>query len=82
MKDIKIATSLWINQRKFTLGKFSWQEGYGVFSYSHSQIDQVIMNINNQETHHRKKSFTEEYKLLLEKFDIPYDEKYIFKEIN
>jgi putative transposase len=62
-------------------GKFQWQEGYGVFSYAHSQIDNVFKYILNQEEHHRKKTFMEEYLEFLEKFAIDYDEKYLFEWI-
>ena len=63
-------------------GKFSWQEGYGAFSYSHSQIDQVVRYIANQEKHHKKQTFQEEYILLLKKFKVQFDEKYILKEVD
>jgi putative transposase len=63
------------------VGKFQWQEGYGVFSYAHSQIDNVFKYILNQEEHHRKKTFMEEYLEFLEKFAIDYDEKYLFEWI-
>lgn len=59
--------------------KFKWQEGYGVFSYGHSQIDAVAKYVLNQEMHHQKKTFKEEYLEFLEKFVIPYDEKYLFE---
>jgi len=62
-------------------GKFSWQEGFGAFSYSHSQLGAVARYIENQETHHAKRSFKEEYLALLRKFDIAYDEKYLFEWI-
>lgn len=62
-------------------GKFSWQEGYGAFSYSHSQIENVYNYILNQEQHHHKKTFKEEYVEFLEKFQIEFDEKYLFKWI-
>ena len=81
IKDAKVSSSIRINQNKMTYGKFAWQEGYGVFSYSHSQIDKVIRYINNQEIHHRKKTFSEEYRLFLERFNIPNDEKYILKDL-
>jgi putative transposase len=81
MQDVKGSSSKWINEKKFVKGKFSWQEGYGAFSYSHSQIDQVVRNINNQEKHHKKLTFREEYVLLLKKFNIQFDEKYILKDV-
>ena len=81
MQDVKGSSSKWINEKKIVKGKFSWQEGYGAFSYSHSQIDQVVRYINNQEKHHKKQTFQEEYELLLKKFNIQFDEKYILKDV-
>ena len=81
LQDIKGNSSGWINKKGFIEGKFSWQAGYGAFSYSHSQIDNVVKYIMNQERHHRKKTFQEEYVELLNKFNIQFDEKYILKEI-
>jgi putative transposase len=81
MKDVKQGSSLWINGNKLTAGKFEWQEGYGAFSHSKSQIDAVVKYIENQETHHKKTSFREEYLEILQKFEVDYDEKFIFKEL-
>lgn len=81
MKDIKQGSSKWINENKFTKSHFEWQEGYGAFSYSKSQINNVIRYIQNQEEHHKTKTFIEEYIEILEKFEIEYDSKYIFKEL-
>lgn len=81
LQDIKGGSSGWINKKGFVTGKFQWQEGYGAFSYSHSQIDPVVKYIMNQEAHHRKKTFREEYIQLLDHFDIVYDERYILKDI-
>lgn len=78
VRDIKSNSSKWINTRKFVRGKFHWQEGFGAFSYAHSQLDMVIKYINNQERHHKIKSFKEEYIEMLQKFRIDYDEKYLF----
>jgi putative transposase len=78
---IKRDSSKWINENKLVRGKFSWQEGFAAFSYSHSHLQNVIEYIKNQEEHHRKLTFLEEYKAFLEKFEIEFDEKYIFKEI-
>jgi REP element-mobilizing transposase RayT len=75
---IKSNSSRWINERGFINGKFTWQEGFGVFSYSESQLDNVIGYINNQEQHHKIKSFKEEYIELLHKFNVDYDERYLF----
>jgi REP element-mobilizing transposase RayT len=81
MQDIKAYSSKWINEKEFVRGKFNWQAGYGAFSYSHSQIDKVIKYILNQEEHHKKQTFREEYLQLLEIFKIQYDEKYLFNWI-
>jgi REP element-mobilizing transposase RayT len=81
MKDVKQSSSKWINENKLTNGHFEWQEGYGAFSYSKSQIGQVVNYIQNQELHHEKKTFREEYLDFLEKFEVDYDEKFIFKEL-
>jgi REP element-mobilizing transposase RayT len=79
VRDIKNNSSNFINDQKFVRGKFSWQEGFGSFSYSHSQIEQVYQYILNQEEHHRKKTFKEEYLDFLKKFEVDYDEKYLFE---
>ena len=76
---IKNSSSKFINEQKFLHSKFSWQEGYGAFSYAHSQIENVYQYILNQEEHHKKKTFKEEYLDFLQKFDIEYDEKYLFQ---
>jgi REP element-mobilizing transposase RayT len=78
VRDIKNNSSKFINEQKFLKGKFAWQEGYGVFSYSHSQIENVFRYIENQEAHHQKISFKEEYFDFLHKFEIEYNEKYLF----
>lgn len=82
VRDIKNNSSNFINEKKFINGKFSWQEGYGAFSYSHSQIEQVYNYILNQEKHHQKQTFKEEYLEFLQKFEIEYDEKYLFEWID
>jgi putative transposase len=79
VRIIKSDSSEWINLQKFTKSKFNWQEGYGAFSYSRSHIKAVCEYIENQEEHHRKKTFLEEYKQFLEQFEVEYDERYIFK---
>jgi putative transposase len=81
LQDIKGDSSKWINNKKFIRGKFSWQEGFGSFSYSKSQISQVINYIERQQEHHKKKTFIEEYKEFLNAFGIEYDERYIFKPV-
>ncbi|OYX22666.1 MAG: transposase, partial [Algoriphagus sp. 32-45-6] len=82
MQDIKGDSSKWINQKRLTSGKFSWQEGYGAFSYSKSHVARVIQYIQNQEVHHRKINFTEEYKAFLKKFDIDFDPRYLLQEVD
>ncbi len=78
MEQVKSGSSKWLNDKKYIPGKFSWQDGYGAFSYSRSQIDAVVKYILNQPEHHKKQSFREEYLLLLKKFNIDFDEKYLF----
>jgi len=82
MQDIKGGSSKWINDKKFIKTKFSWQEGYGAFSYGKSQLSQVIRYIENQEEHHKRKTFIDEYIDFLKLFQIEYDERYIFKPID
>jgi REP element-mobilizing transposase RayT len=82
MQDIKGSSSKWINDKRFTKSKFSWQEGYGAFSYSKSDLTKVINYIANQQQHHQVKKFIVEYRELLEEFGIEYDDKYIFKPID
>jgi len=79
VREMKNNSSNFINEKKWVKGKFSWQEGYGAFSYSKSQIEKVYSYILNQETHHKKKTFKEEYLELLKKFEIEYNEKYLFE---
>jgi putative transposase len=82
MQLIKGDSSRWINDQKLIRdGRFSWQEGYGAFSYSRSQIPAVIHYIENQEEHHRTRTFIEEYHDLLRKFEIPFDAQYSFRPI-
>jgi len=81
VRDIKNNSGNFINDKKFVRGKFSWQKGHGTFSYAHSQIEQVYNYILNQEQHHHKKTFKEEYLYFLQKFEIEYNEKYLFEWI-
>lgn len=81
MKDVKQSSSKWINENKLVKGHFEWQEGYGAFLHSKSQINKVIDYIDNQESHHKKLTFKEEYLDFLIKFEVDYDEKFIFKEL-
>lgn len=78
VRDIKANSSRWINDRKFVRGKFQWQEGFGAFSYSISQLDDVIGYIQRQEEHHQEVSFKKEYLTYLKKFRVDFDPKYTF----
>ena len=79
MRMLKATSSKWINEKKFLKGKFSWQVGYGAFSYSRSQRDSVIQYIMKQEEHHKQKTFREEYLEMLRKFEIAFEDKYVFE---
>ena len=79
MRLVKGESSEWINKQQFTPVTFRWQEGYGAFSYSRSHVQAVSNYIMNQEEHHRKRTFLEEYQQFLEQFEIEYDERFIFK---
>jgi REP element-mobilizing transposase RayT len=80
-RDIKAGSSQLITNNNWVKGKFNWQVGFGAFSYSRNQIDTVIKYILNQEEHHKKKTFKEEYLQFLKDFEIEYDEKYLFEWI-
>ena len=81
IQEVKRDSSEWITKEKLVLGKFSWQEGYGAFSYSKSHISQVANYIEKQEEHHKKRTFVAEYIKILRDFDLNYDKRYIFKPI-
>ena len=81
LADIKRDSSSWINNNKLVKGRFEWQDGYGAFSYAKSDLDRLISYVKNQEAHHLKKSFLQEYRELLNEFNIEYDERYLFHEI-
>lgn len=80
-RDIKNNSSKFINEKKFLKLKFNWQTGYAVFSYSHSHVERVYNYILNQEKHHRKKSFQEEYLEFLDKYGVSYDPKFLFDTV-
>lgn len=80
--DIKTGSTNHINEQRWISCRFSWQEGYGAFSVSHSHLDRVANYIHNQETHHRRKSFQREYVEFLERHRVPYDQRYTFKPID
>ena len=77
VREIKSNSSKFINEKKYIQNKFQWQEGFAAFSYSESQLNKVAEYIKNQEEHHKKKTFSEEYIDLLEKFNVEYDKKYV-----
>jgi putative transposase len=79
VQKVKSNSSKWVNDQNFVKGKFQWQEGYGAFSYSRSQRDEVINYIMRQEEHHKTKSFREEYLGFLEKFEVDYKPEYLFE---
>ena len=81
MKMVKAKSSKYINDNNFLLDRFEWQVGYGAFSYSQSHINRVFKYIENQEEHHRKKSFKEEYLKYLEEHKIPFEERYVFEDL-
>jgi len=78
-RDIKASSSKMINENQLIKGKFQWQEGYGAFTYSKSQIDSVAKYILNQPEHHKQKNFKEEYLGILNSLDIKYDDRYLFE---
>lgn len=79
--DIKTGSTNFINRQRWVAGRFHWQEGFGAFSYSHSHLTTVIRYIQNQEQHHARKTFRDEYLALLDKFEVPHEDRYIFKSI-
>jgi len=81
MQMVKQDSSIWIKEKGFVKGKFNWQAGFGGFSYSKSQLPRVIRYIQNQEKHHKKKTFLEEYEGLLRIHEVEYDKRYLFQEI-
>lgn len=82
LRDVKANSSQFINESRFTKRKFHWQEGFGAFSYSRSQLDAVVKYVLNQEKHHAKRSFREEYVGLLDRFEVEYEDRYLFDWIN
>ena len=79
---MKNSSTEFINDNRFIKGKFLWQEGYGAFTYSQSQIDRVYKYILNQEAHHKKITFKDEYIGLLKKFEIPFEDRFLFEWVN
>ena len=81
IQNVKTESSKWIKNKKICASPFAWQEGYGAFSYAKSQVTDVIHYIKNQEAHHQKETFLDEYRKFLTAFEIEWDEQYIFKEL-
>ena len=81
IQNVKAESSKWIKAENLCSSLFAWQEGYGAFSYAKSQVDDVVRYIKNQETHHKKETFLDEYRKFLIAFEIEWDEQYIFKEL-
>jgi putative transposase len=79
MGQVKSSSSKWLNEKKYIQGRFEWQRGFGAFTYSKSQLNRVVGYIMNQPQHHKKQSFREEYLLLLEKFEVPFNSKFLFE---
>ena len=79
MEQVKSSSSKWLNEKKYIQGRFEWQRGFGAFTYSKSQLNRVIGYIINQPQHHKKQSFRDEYLLLLEKFEVPFNSKFLFE---
>lgn len=81
VRIIKSDSSEWINKEKLATGRFQWQEGYGAFTHSRSQVDRVVKYIANQQEHHKKKTLVEEFRQILKGFDVEFDERFIFKPL-
>jgi REP element-mobilizing transposase RayT len=82
VRDIKRDSSNFVNEEIRPRGKFAWQEGFGAFSYSYSEIDDVVKYILRQEEHHYSKTFREEYETMLKEFSVEYDTKFLFRGID
>ena len=82
VEEIKTSSNSWIKEKRLSKFRFEWQKGYGAFTHSHSQIDNVVKYILNQEEHHRKKQFKEEYWELLEKNNVEFKQEYLFEFYN
>ncbi len=82
MKNVKQDSSAWINKKGYINGRFSWQAGFGAFSYSKLELPRVIEYVRNQKQHHKKESFIDEYLRFLKEFEIDFDERYILKSVH
>jgi putative transposase len=81
MQSVKAKSSKWVNESKLILNRFEWQRGFGAFSYSKSHVKNVYHYIENQEAHHKNQSFREEYIEILNKFEVDFDERFIFEDL-
>jgi REP element-mobilizing transposase RayT len=82
VRDVKNASTNFIIRKRWVLGRFSWQEGFGAFSYGHSQLTKIMNYIRNQEQHHAKRTFREEYVQFLKKYEIAHEDRFIFKPLD
>jgi len=82
VREIKKSSNVFINEKRFTQFRFQWQEGFGAFSYSHSQLTDVIQYIANQKMHHKKRSFKDEYEAFLKAFEIEFKDEFLFEWID
>ena len=82
VRDVKNASTNFINRKRWVMGRFEWQEGFGAFSYGHSQLTGIINYIRDQERHHARRTFREEYLRFLKKYEIAHDERFIFKSLD
>lgn len=80
MQNVKTEATKWINTNGFSRSNFQWQDGYGAFSYCKAEVPAVVAYIQNQESHHHRETFRDEYLRLLKEFEVEYDERYIFHE--
>ncbi|HKP70962.1 MAG TPA: IS200/IS605 family transposase [Pyrinomonadaceae bacterium] len=78
LRDVKANSSSFVNEKRFTRRKFRWQEGFGAFSYSRSHLDAVAKYVLNQERHHAKRSFRDEYITMLDRYEVEYEDRYLF----
>ncbi len=81
VREIKKASNGFVNEKRFSKYKFQWQEGFGAFSYSHSNLDAIINYISKQKEHHKKRTFKEEYLAFLERFNVEFKNEYLFEWI-
>jgi putative transposase len=81
VREVKTGSTNHINENHWVVGRFAWQEGFGAFSYAHSQLTDVIRYIQNQELHHVKKGFHEEYREFLQRFQVSYEDRYLFQPV-